>query len=205
MTLLQPEVRKAVFGIIDTTMKTAPWMFPGTIAPLIFMQLRQAELLKQARPTMLKQIELESTPDYVLHFAENAIVVPEKFNLAFKRVFPEIYSRVQQELTDKSRTEEVLIEIFTAFLMRWGGDFDKLEDHHRNDLDAMCGERIEESNRVRHTGLITLGSLATLGSTSTADFRKNKLPEEILHSVEQELRLRPVGREDELLGHAVGV
>jgi len=91
--------------------------------------------------------------------------------------------------------EEVLIAIFTQFISRWGVQLDRLEDYHVEDLEATCDAVVSEDNRHAHKGLVMLGPGVD------GDFRKTKLPEEILHSVEQELRLRP-GREDETLAHA---
>jgi PHP family Zn ribbon phosphoesterase len=170
-------------------------MFPEVIGPLIIMQIRQVELLKQGRPLMLKQIELESAPGYELKPAEASFVVPDAFAAAYKKVFPGIFTRVQQTLNNKARVEEVLIAIFKQFIERWGVQLERLEDYHVEDLDVMCDAAVAEDNRHSHTGLVMLGPGVD------GDFRRTKLPEEILHSVEQELRLRP-GRADETFAHA---
>jgi hypothetical protein len=193
---LDPRASKAILDIVQHTIEHAPWMWPGKIVPLIAMQLRQIELLHKARPTMLEQIERESSPGFQLQFAERVIVIPEAFNATYKKLFPDFYSRVQEQLNNKTRVEEALIEIFTQFLTRWGGNLDRLEDYQHADLEATCDAVIADENRHPHIGLVTLGPL------STSDFRKSKLPEEILHSVEQELRLRPGRGKDEVLVHA---
>jgi hypothetical protein len=183
MMVLQPQVRNSMFEVIDYAMKHAPWMFPERIAPLLFMQLRLAEKLRQAKPGMLQQIELESTEGHELEFADATVVISETFTPAFKKIFPEVYSRVQRELADKDRLEEVLIEIFADFIQRWGTEFGEFQEHHLMDLNATCTEIVAGSNRR------PVSNLVHLAPPATDDFKKNKLPEEILHSVEQELRL----------------
>jgi hypothetical protein len=194
MLALEPKARKAILRVIQYSVNHTPWMFPETLTPLIIMQLRQVELLRQGRPAMIRQIELESSPDFQLVYAESSFVIPETFAAAYKKIFPEIHARVEKALANKTRVEEALIDIFTQFLSRWGASVERLEDYHLADLESTCDAVIADENRHPHTGLVMLGPPAN------ADWRKSKLPEEILHSVEQELRMRP-GREDETLAH----
>jgi radical SAM superfamily enzyme YgiQ (UPF0313 family) len=198
LTALEPKARKAILGVIRHTMKHAPWMFPDTLGPLLIMQLRQVELLRQGRPLMIKQIEEESSPNFHLELADSMEVIPENFPAAYKKIFPDIYQRVMVNLIDKSRAEEVLIEIFTQFVSRWSSTLDQFQDYHVADLEATCDAVVAEENHHPQKGLVTLGP------PLSADFRKSKLPEEVLHSVEQELRMRP-SREDEVLAHAGAV
>jgi len=198
LTILDPKARKAIARVIRHTMDHASWMWPEIIGPLIIMQLRQVELLRQSRPAMLKQIELESAPGYQLKFAESFVVISEEFKNSYKKVFPGIYERTERGLSDPNRLEEILIRIFTDFLSRWGANLMRFEDHHIADLEATCDSVVAEDNRHSHRGLVMLSP------PSTNDFRISKLPEEILHSVEQELRLRP-GREDATLAHVGAV
>ncbi|HLI86474.1 MAG TPA: radical SAM protein [Bryobacteraceae bacterium] len=195
LSVLEPKARKAILRVIRCAMEHAPWMFPETLGPLIIMQLRQVELLRQGRPAMLRQIELESAPGFQLTLAESAEVIPENFPEAYKKLFPDVYQRVVEGLRDKNRIEEVLIEIFTQFVMRWGASLNALEEYHISDIEATCDAVLAEENSHPHTGLVTLGP------PPSADFRKTKLPEEVLHSVEQELRLRP-GRQEATYAHA---
>lgn len=195
LMLFEKKARRAILRVIEAAVEHTPWMFPEVIGPLIVMQLRQVELLRQGRPAMVRQIELESSPAYQLTFAESSVIIPEGFAPSYKKVFPEIYERVQKGLVNQTRIEETLIEIFTQFLSRWGAQLDNMQDYHQADLESTCDAVIAEENRHPHTGLVMLGP------PSTNDFRKSKLPDEVLHSVEQELRLRP-GREDTELAHA---
>jgi hypothetical protein len=194
LSVLEPKARKAILRVIRRAMEHAPWMFPDTLGPLIIMQLRQVELLRQGRLAMLRQIEMESAPGFQLRLAESAEVIPENFPAAYKKLFPDVYNRVMEGLQDKNRVEEVLIEIFTQFVMRWGATLEELQEYHISDVEATCDAVIAEDNRHPDKGLVTLGPAVS------GDFRKTKLPEEVLHSVEQELRLRP-GREEGAYAH----
>ena len=195
LLMLEPKARKAILSVVEHAVKHAPWMFPEVITPLIIMQLRQVELLRQGRPAMVRQIELESSSGYQLQFAQSVELIPPSFVASYKKIFPEVYQRVTEKLADKTRVEEALIEVFTQFLSRWGTALNQLEEYHLAELETVCDNVISEENRHPRSGLVTLGP------PSSTDFRKTKLPEEILHSVEQELRLRPE-RQDEVIAHA---
>jgi hypothetical protein len=182
--LLEPKARKAILDIIAHAMEHAPHLFPDRVGPLIVMQFRQRELLKHARPLMLEQIEMESAAGLKLEAAEESFVVAEKFNAPYKALFPDIYKRVQEGLTNKTLVEEALIEIFTEFLSQWGTDWSQVEDYHRTELEALCDAAVATRNRAPLTGFVRVGPL------SSDNFKITKLPEEILHCVEQELRLR---------------
>jgi radical SAM superfamily enzyme YgiQ (UPF0313 family) len=198
LTALEPKARKAMLRVIRHAMKHAPWMFPENLGPLIIMQLRQVELLKQGRAAMVRQIERESAPGYQVKFAESAEVIPESFPEAYKKLFPDAYARVTESLRDKNRVGEVLIDIFAQFVTRWGNTLEDLQEYHVTDLEATADTVIAEDNSHPHTGLVSLGP------PISADFRKSKLPDEVLHCVEQELRLRP-GSPDSAFAHAGAV
>jgi hypothetical protein len=187
--LLEPKARKAILDIVAHAMEHAPHLFPDRIGPLIVMQFRQRDLLNHARPLMQKQIEIESAAGLKLEPAEETFAISEKFNVAYKKLFPDMYKRVQERLTDKTLVEEVLIEVFSDFLSRWGTDWSQVEDYHRTDLEARCDAAIAKRNGAPLTGFVRVGPL------TSENFKISKLPEEILHSVEQELRLRQQSEE----------
>src|SRR5262249_16834635 len=137
LSALEPKARKAIARVIRCAMDNAPWMFPEVIGPLIIMQIRQVELLKQGRPLSLNQIGIESSPGYELKPAVPSFVIPDAFAAAYKKVFPDIFTRVQGTLNNKARVEEVLIGIFTQFVERWGVQLEQLESYHIEDLEAM--------------------------------------------------------------------
>jgi radical SAM superfamily enzyme YgiQ (UPF0313 family) len=183
--LFSKKARRTLLDVVQHCVDTAPWMFPGTIGPILALQLRQVELLRHAVPRLKEEIEKESAPGYQPKLVEAPICVPMSFWGPYMKVFPDVYARVEKALHDKNRIEEVLIETFTQFLQRWGTGLEALKDFHLEDLYATCDHLVGEENRHPRTGLVTLSP------RPTADFRRSKLPEEVLHSVEQELRLRP--------------
>jgi hypothetical protein len=174
---LEPKARKAILRVIRHTIQRAPWMFPETLGPLIIMQLRQVELLRQGRPLMVEQIERERAPGFEPQLAGSGEVIPENFPAVFQSQFGQVYARVAAQLEDQSRIEEALIEIFVRLLL--GGEQVSLDG-----LESVSSSVIAECNRQPRNGLVALGP------RPSADFRKSKLPEEILHGVEQKLRLR---------------
>jgi radical SAM superfamily enzyme YgiQ (UPF0313 family) len=192
---LSPKGRRTLLDVLQHCMDHAPWMFPDTIGPILALQCRQLELLRQARPRLLAEIEKESAPGYQPPLVESPICIPVAFWGPYMKVFPDIYERVEKGLNDRNRIEEILIQVFTQFLTRWGTGLEDLEDYHLEDLYATCDTLVSEDNRHPHKGLVTLSP------RPTADFRRSKLPDEILHSVEQELRLKP--RLEEVESNAV--
>ncbi|MBI1927575.1 radical SAM protein [Candidatus Poribacteria bacterium] len=181
-SVLEDEARYPVFSIIQHTREHAPFMLPRVIR-IIFMHLRQVSLLERVRVAIPKQIELESSPDFKPEFAQISFVLPESFKEPYKKIFPDIYTRVYQGLTDKSQVEESLIEIFTDFLTRWGNTFEQFEDYHQDYLDEICADVIAKGK-----GVFQIATL-TQGDEEIPDIRKTKLADEILHCVEQEMRV----------------
>jgi radical SAM superfamily enzyme YgiQ (UPF0313 family) len=178
--IAEPETRKAFIDIIQHTKATAPYML-SRVLRLLVMQLRQREMLARVRPLIVKRIELEMTPGFQLEFAhENLTEIPASFKSWYKTVFPGVYQNVYQNLADKSRAEEALIQVFTKFLTRWQDSLDRFEEHHVTDLEATWADIVEKENTERKPSLAIV--------TGPADFKKTRLPDEVLRVVQNELR-----------------
>jgi hypothetical protein len=92
---------------------------------------------------------------------------------------------VYQGLIDKSRTHDALVEVIYDFLTRWGLTFEQFEEHHRAFLFELCDRTIaQENSNLQPEEHMAAGDVAIPDS----DYRRSRLPDEILRTVEQELR-----------------
>ncbi|MFQ6044230.1 MAG: hypothetical protein ACE5PV_25530 [Candidatus Poribacteria bacterium] len=117
---------------------------------------------------------------------KTSIFIPESFRKPYEEIFPSVYERVYLGLTDKTRTEEALIEVFVDFITRWGGPLtlDKFSEQHKVYLFELADRTIEKENR-------TVGRKSPVPvqtEEAVEDIKKTRLAEEILKAVEKELR-----------------
>ena len=102
--------------------------------------------------------------------------VPEAFREPYRTIFPDLERHVREGLSDKSRVENVLVEVIHDFLTRWGPTFEGLEDYHRQFLFDLCDRTVAKENR-------SVGAAAP----SSADSPRT-LADEVLRCVEEEFR-----------------
>jgi hypothetical protein len=179
--LLEEEnARNAIFDIIRHTLRHAPFMLEKVIR-YIALQYGERLQLQPLLEAIRQHIEDETTGTFKLKIAQGDILVPESFKEPYKEVFPEIYERVYTGLKDKSRTEEALIEIFTDFIVRWGQTFEKFEEYHRTFLFEIADRTIKKEDSA-------LGDDFVDTRENLPNFKNNRLADDILKYVEQELR-----------------
>lgn len=130
-----------------------------------------------------QQIEAETTGAFKPKIAQGDILVPESFKRSYKKIFPDLYKKVYTDLKDKTHANEALIEIFTDFIIRWGKTFEKFSDYYRNYLFEIADRTITKQNSMVSDKAVFLKQ-----SEEIPDTLKNRLADEILKAVEQELR-----------------
>ncbi|MBI1927573.1 radical SAM protein [Candidatus Poribacteria bacterium] len=178
------KARMTIFDMLSSTRQQAPFMLRKIFA-LIVQHIGVAGMSEPLRAALDKQIALESSiPSYEPYIDKRPIFIPDSFQEAYRKVFPEIYQRVLDGLIDKSLLPEALIEVFTDFVMRWGETFEGMEDHHQVALQEIADRTIAAKNRtpglqkVAHPG-------EDVSDTRT---QMNQLRIEVLKSVERDLR-----------------
>ncbi len=172
----------ATFSILAHTLRHAPFMLQR-VGTMIFVHYREVNrLLEPVCEAIQTQIELETTGDFQLEIVQDCIVLPEPFVKSYKEIFSEIHRRVYQGLTDKARTNDVLISVFTEFVAQGGRSFEQLEERHKTFLYDLCDRTIARENSECY------GPAVPLQGDEEPDLEGTDLAEGILQSVEQELR-----------------
>jgi hypothetical protein len=181
------KARDAIFDIIRHTLRHAPFMLEKVVR-LIVLQYGEYVLLQPFLEAIHQQIEAEKSGVFKPEIARGDILLPDNFQKPYRKIFPDIYQYVYLGLKDKTRTDEALIKVFTDFIVRWGQtfDFDKqFEDFHRTFLFEIADRTIEKENKP-----LTDESVVLLQDSAEelSDFKNNRLADDILRYVGQELR-----------------
>jgi hypothetical protein len=166
------------------TWRRAPFMIPRVVKMIIQNHLWHSHLpfMQQA---IAEQIQLEAVRPQWLRPVEPVFFVPDGFKKAYKGIFPDIHARVYRGLADKTRAHDTLVEVVYDFLTRWGSTFETFEDHHRTFLEEICDRSVSKANG--ETGAAPF-AVAPQAGPGLPDIRENRLADEVLSSVEQELR-----------------
>jgi radical SAM superfamily enzyme YgiQ (UPF0313 family) len=178
------EARRSAIRLFLYTRWRAPFMLPRVMGMIARQYVETADL-PFLREAIEAQIRLESREEFKLQFEPTVFFVPEAFKKPYKAIFPELHQRVYQGLIDKSRTHDALVEVIYDFLTRWGLTFEQFEEHHRAFLFELCDRTIaQENSNLQPEEHMAAGDVAIPDS----DYRRSRLPDEILRTVEQELR-----------------
>ena len=178
--------RRSAIRLLLYTRRRTPFMLPRVMA-MIARQYTEAAERPFFREEIEAQIRLESSEEFTLQFEPTVFFVPEAFKKPYKAIFPELHTRVYQGLIDKSRTHDALVEAIYDFLTRWGPTFQQLEEHHRAFLFEICDRTIAKENGNLEAGA---GEDVATGEPDIpdTDYRRSRLPDEVLRTVEQDLR-----------------
>jgi len=182
--------RTVSWRLLLFTGRRAPFMIPRVVKMIIQNHLWEAHL-PFMRQAVAEQIRLDATPELQLRPVRPAFFVPEAFKKPYKAVFPELYGRVYQGLADQGRTHDTLVEVVYDFLTRWGPTFQQFEEHHRVFFHEICDRSVAKGNGNLQ-GMVPPVSVAQVDAIDARedlpDIRQNRLADEVLSSVEQELR-----------------
>lgn len=180
---MDKESRRAILSILWYTLKHAPFMIQK-LFPLIAQQYDSVVAMRSIREKFRKLIELEKSIDMRQFIDRSGMLVTESLKKSYYKIFPDMYKRIYQGLIDKTRTYEVLIEVFTDFLIRREHTLDEFSGKHRVFLHEFADRAIAKENST-----VGIQSSAPIQSHEImADIKQTRLAEEILKAVEQELR-----------------
>jgi len=178
------KARRAIFSILWHTLRHAAYMLQH-VGVMIAVHCREVDrLLGPVWEAIQTQIELETSEDFQLKMVEDCIVFPEPFAKSYKEILPEIHQRVYWGLTDKARTNDVLIAVFTEFVAQRGRSFEQLEERHKTFLYGLCDRTLARENSECY------GPAVPLQGDEEPSLEGTDLAEGILQSVEQGLRSR---------------
>jgi len=188
---MDKEARRVTFRLLRHTFRRAPFMMQR-VASLILYQYVEARRLPFQLQSLDEEIRLEGTQPYQLE--QTIFFVPEAFKKPYKDMFPALYERVHQGLSDKSRAQDAMVEVTYDFLTRWGPNFEQFEEQHRAFLIEICDRTIAKENGTMPAGAgeqVKPGEapdrMAGLSGGQTLVWLR-RLAEEVLHTVEQDLR-----------------
>ncbi|MBI4483065.1 MAG: DUF4070 domain-containing protein [Acidobacteria bacterium] len=190
---LRGDARRQSWRILLHTMCRAPYLLEVVISN-IFQFHHERGLLEAHQAALRTQIDREKQQE--LRVAAGNMLIPEAFRKSYKEIFPEVYERLSNGLLNGSRLNDALVEVFGDFLVRWGPSLTRLEESHRAFLLEICARTIAKEN-AQSAGLI---SPMRQAPAVARDLRIARLPEEILRSVEQDLRVGGRARAVEALG-----
>jgi hypothetical protein len=190
---MEPQARQCAIRLLRHTRQRAPFMVAKVVGLLARQYLEAAELLS-LRELIEAQIRLESTEESRLRREPTVFFVPEAFKKPYRDLFPQLHEHVDQGLTDKSRTQDALVEVVYDFLTRWGLTFEQFEEHHRAFLFEICDRTIAKENGELAAGAgagqelrVLPDRRAGLSEGQTLVWLR-RLADEVLRLVEQDLR-----------------
>lgn len=186
------EARGYILDILAYTRQHAPFMLKKVIG-LVLRQNGRISTLPVLRESINQQIEIEASRGLIA-LPQVEFLVPDGFKEPYKEIFPEIHKHVYLNLRDKTCTDEALIEVFTDFLLRWGQTFEKFADYHRTFLFEIADRTIAKRNSIQ-------SAVVERSQEEIPDIQKTRLADEVIKSVEQELRgIRFVSSDDQMNG-----
>jgi hypothetical protein len=177
-----PDARPWIEKIIRSTMEKAPFMMQR-VNELIIQHGKYLESVNKLIPQIDRQIDLESSGRVSFELDSRPIPVGLAFRDAYKDIFPAIYSRLYSNLQDKNRIPEALVEVFVDFLVRWGDGFKLFEAYHQEFFYEICDRTSAKFNGHGQQEFIPDNKV----DLSMPDVKVNRLGDDILKSVEQEL------------------
>ena len=178
---LRRDERRHALRILRHTRRTAPYLIES-VAGAVFMFHHERSLLEPQQAAIRRQIELEKGREFKIATGDQ--FVSPAFKKPYKEIFPAAYQRLAEGLLDRSRLEPALVEVFGDFLVRWGQSFTQLEDYHQSHLMEICDRTLAKENAQLARPVPVDRGLVVM-----PDFRITRLPEQILRSVEQDLRV----------------
>ena len=166
----------------------------GKVMVLIARHYNEASSLPLLLQSIDEGIRLETVEGFELRRERTVFFVPESFRKPYSQIFPNLYERVYQGLADKSRTHNALGEVIYDFLTRWGPTFEQFEEHHQAFLVEISDRTIAKENSNVQIGTkeqVIAGEapdeMRDLTQGQVA-IRLNRLADEVLRVVEQDLR-----------------
>lgn len=178
---LDAESCDAMAEIFKYTEQTAPFLL-GRIKELVVQFIRYRNSAHDFIPGLEQQIELEASGKLQIKLDSRPIPIPAGFRKSFDSIFQPIHQRANQNLVDKDRIPEVLVDVFVDFLIH-EEDFNQLEKHHipylNEVVDRTC-TRLNSQPLREHLPIEP-------ADKAVSNVNQHRLKDDILVGVEHEL------------------
>jgi hypothetical protein len=183
LDMLEPEPRKLVAAAMRETLPRAPWL----VRDIFFKVMMHSENIRGAerqRARVLKRMEIEKSPGY-RHKYLAAVQIPPEFKRVYKEQFGVTLQWLREGLDDHGLVAEGLVRVWKDFVIRYGATFKEFADYHIVSLKELVERTIEQGNggQFSHTR-----SMA--GVDNRTSFQIHLLSEQIMFSVEQDLKMK---------------
>jgi radical SAM superfamily enzyme YgiQ (UPF0313 family) len=175
--------RKVTIRLIITAVRKRKNLLDKVIAQ-IMIQYMEWIRLPAIQAVLESQIQEESTHEGTPRLESQPPFVSAELESVLDSLIEELYQHVSENLRDKSRTVNILVEATADFAARWGDEVPRFSSLHKNYLLELCDRATAKENTRNEDGP-TSNDSAKVPRTS-ADRRR--LTRDILRSVEQELR-----------------
>lgn len=172
------EMSAAVEKIVSHTESVAPHL-SRKVRTLILQHGKYHQTIQGVLPQILRQIELEKAGRLTLK-PDNRMMPPSKaVRAAFDQVFPELHREIYVNLEDKKKVPAALTEVFVDFFVRWGEDFEELEDHHIDFLQEIAARTCASFNgRAPETF-----AMQDASAQEVPDVKKSRLGDDVFKNV----------------------
>lgn len=115
--------------LLKYTLENAPQLLKR-VRTLFLQHAKYSRTIGALLPQLDRQIEREKAGEITLEPDCRSMPAPESFRKDFDKLLPEVYMHVYGSLNDRTKAAGALTEVFVDFLVRWGQEFEKLEEHH---------------------------------------------------------------------------
>jgi radical SAM superfamily enzyme YgiQ (UPF0313 family) len=184
------EGRRSAIRLLIYTRRRSPFMM-NRVMGMIGRQYMEAGGLPILREAIEAQLRLENSGEFQLKLEPTVFFVPEAFKKPYKEIFPALYERMSQGLTDATRIQDALVEVIYDFITRWGSTFEQFEEHHRVFLFELCDRTVAQENNhasARQGEAAEAGKRTGGGAGAPTAVWLRRLADEVLRTVEQDLR-----------------
>jgi len=179
---LEPQNRRIVQRIMEHTQRVCPYLL-RRVKELVVQHAMYCESVRVFLSEMDAQIELEASGQVSLEPDNRPLPIPAAFRAAYRQTFLHVYPRVHLNLDDKDQAPAVLTEIFVDFLVRWGEQFERLEDYHLSLLNELADRTCARFNGQPPQDFRPV----TQGQVPLREVKRRRLADDVIQSVEQEL------------------
>ncbi len=185
--------QRSTLRLLYYALKKSPFMTKRVMGAVAH-QYQEAQRVPKLKKKLGEQIRRLTSGELQFEREKTVFFVPDGFKKPYEALFPELYECVYRGLTDKSRTQNALVEVTYDFLTRWGLSFHRFEEHHRTFFFEICDRTIASENSGSWDEVDGHGGArerdddrAAPGARRSSRWLK-RLADDVLRCVEQDLR-----------------
>ncbi len=142
---VDPEGCRVIEDIFLHVAKVAPFMWRK-----VRSYIGSLAIYGRSLPGVLKaleeQIAMEESGEVQIELEERDLDIPQVFRDKFKVIFPKVYRCAHLNLDDKSKLDEVLMDIFVDFVVHWGKNLEEFDDYHLELLYELTNRACARAN-----------------------------------------------------------